>query len=222
MPPGGPEDFESPAILRLRPDTNAVNVRANAITYNFDKVVSERPQGATDLASLFLISPSHGMPRVSWRRNMIAVSPRGGFDPATTYSVRMLPGLTDLQGNIDTVGRALVFSTGPAIATGTLRGIVFDWLAEKVAPQAFIEAFPVPTSRDSTRYLTVADSTATNSPLPPGRYLLQASIDQNKNRLPAARLFDGHHRARDSVRHEILASCTTPAQESRRSRSSIP
>ena len=209
MPPGGPEDFESPAILRLRPDTNAVNVRANAITYNFDKVVSERPQGATDLASLFLISPSHGMPRVSWRRNMIAVSPRGGFDPATTYSVRMLPGLTDLQGNVDTVGRALVFSTGPAIATGTLRGIVFDWLAEKVAPQAFIEAFPVPTSRDSTRYLTVADSTGRYelAHVPPGRYLLRASIDQNKNRLLDPReLFDTVTIAlTDSVRHEILA-----------------
>ncbi len=120
MPPGGPEDDVSPAVERLRPDTNAVNVRAGGdVTFDFDKVVSERPQGAPDLNGIFLISPSYGVTRLSWRRNSISIHPSGGFKPATTYTVRMLPGLTDLQGNVDTVGRTLVFSTGPTIADGS-------------------------------------------------------------------------------------------------------
>ena len=157
-PPGGPEDFDGPNILRVRPDTNAVNVRSGGVTFQFDEVVGERPQGAADLASLFLISPSQGRPGVSWRRTQISVRPQGGFRPNTTYSVTMLPGLSDLEGNVDSLGRTLVFSTGPTIARGNVRGIVFDWLAEKPAPRAFIEAFPVPTARDSARYIAVADS----------------------------------------------------------------
>lgn len=209
MPPGGPEDEESPAIIRQRPDTNAINVRpGDAVTFNFDKVVSERPQNAPDLAGLFLISPSYGVPTVSWRRNMIAVRPRGGFRSGTTYTVRMLPGLADLQGNVDTVGRTVVFSTGPTIADGAMRGIVFDWLAEKVAPQAVIEAFPLPTPRDSTRYLAVADSTGRFelAHVPPGRYLLRASIDQNKNRFldPREQYDTATITLADSVRREML------------------
>lgn len=208
-PPGGPEDFDTPKILRVRPDTNAVNVRAGGVTFEFDEVVSERPQGAPDLAGLFLISPSAGDPRVSWRRKTISVSPRGGLKPGTTYNVRMLPGLSDLEGNADSVGTLLVFSTGPTIASGHLRGIVFDWLAEKPGAQAFIEAFPVPTARDSVRYLAVADSSGRYdlANIPSGRYLLRGSIDANKNRLLDPReLYDTVSvTLADSLRHEILA-----------------
>ncbi len=210
MPPGGPEDDISPGIARLRPDTNAVNVRAGGnVTFEFDKVVSERPQGAPDLNGLFLISPSYGVTRLSWHRNSISVHPPGGFRPATTYTVRMLPGLTDLQGNVDTVGRTLVFSTGPTIATGAIRGIVFDWIAEKAAPNAVVEAFPVPTPRDSARYITIADSVGRFdlAHLPTGRFLLRGSIDQNKNRfLDPREMFDTVTvNLTDSSRREILA-----------------
>ncbi|MEP7382186.1 MAG: Ig-like domain-containing protein [Gemmatimonadota bacterium] len=210
MPPGGPEDDIAPGIARIRPDTNAVNVRAGgSVTFDFDKVVSERPQGAPDLPALFLISPSFGPTSLSWRRNSISVHPRDGFKQGTTYTVRMLPGLTDLQGNVDTVGRTLVFSTGATIATGELRGIVFDWLAEKPAPNAVIEAFPLPTPRDSARYLAVADSAGRFdlTHVPAGRYLLRGSIDQNKNRfLDPRELFDTMTVAlADSARREILA-----------------
>ncbi len=207
-PPGGPEDFDGPTVTRVRPDTNAVNVRADGVNFQFSEVVSERPQGASDLASLFLISPSRGMPAVSWRRTQITVSPRGGFKPNTTYSVTMLPGLVDLEGNADSLGRAVVFSTGPALAKGHVRGIVFDWLAEKVAARAFVEAFPLPTAQDSVRYLTMADSLGRFdlANVPPGRYLLRTSVDQNKNRILDPReLYDSATVSlTDSLRREML------------------
>ena len=208
IPPGGPETYDPPKVLRARPDTNAVNVRAGGVTYSFDKVVSERPVGAADLGALFLISPSHGAPNVSWRRTTISVSPKGGFRPNTTYRVRMLSGLADLEGNVDSTGSVIVFSTGATIARGNLRGIVFDWMAEKVAPQAFIEAFPLPTDRDSTRYIAQADSMGRFDlgNVPAGRYVLRASVDQNKNRyLDPRELYDTMTvTLADSLRREIL------------------
>ena len=61
-PPGGPPDDDPPHLVRIRPDTNARNVRAGAVSMQFDEVISERPQGATGLSGLFLISPSIGEP----------------------------------------------------------------------------------------------------------------------------------------------------------------
>jgi hypothetical protein len=168
--------------VRIRPDSNATNVRGDAIGFEFDEVISERPQGAQSLAELFLISPSTGPNSLSWRRTRLEVKPRGGLKPNTTYSVVMLPGLTDLEGNVDSVGTSVVFSTGPSIATGRLHGVVFDWMSERTAPRAFIEAFALP---DSTRYLGFADSTGRYvlEHLPAGRYLLRGLVDQNRNRL---------------------------------------
>ena len=209
VPPGGPEDFDPPTIQRVRPDTNAVNVRDGAVTFSFNEVVSERPQGSGTLAGLFLISPSWGEHSVSWRRTTVSVRPRGGLRPNTTYTVRMLPGLTDLENNVDSAGATVVFSTGATIAQGNMRGIVFDWLAEKPAPQAMVEAFPLPTPRDSVRYLTLADSVGRFdlAHVPPGRYLLRASVDQNRNRLVDAReLYDTMSVTLvDSLRREVLA-----------------
>lgn len=181
-PPGGPVDEDAPLLVRVRPDTNATNVRDDAIGFEFDEVISERPQGAQSLSELFLISPSSGVNSLSWRRTRLEVKPRGGLKPNTTYRVVMLPGLTDLEGNVDSIGTSVVFSTGPSIATGRLRGVVFDWMNERAAPRAFIEAFALP---DSTRYLGFADSTGRFdlAHLPPGRYLLRGVVDQNRNRL---------------------------------------
>jgi hypothetical protein len=94
----------------------------------------------------------------------------------------MLPGLTDLDGNVDSVGRSVVFSTGASLATERLRGVVFDWLAERAAPRAFVEAIALP---DSVRYLAFTDSTGryTIEHLPPGTFLLRGLVDQNRNRL---------------------------------------
>ncbi|MCC6928429.1 MAG: Ig-like domain-containing protein [Gemmatimonadaceae bacterium] len=208
-PPGGPETYDPPRILRMRPDTNAVNVRGGSIAFDFDKVINERPMGASSLAGLFLISPSYGEPSVSWRRDFIAVSPKGGFRANTTYHVRMLPGLTDLEGNVDSVTREFVFSTGPVIAKAHIRGNIFDWQSEKPGQLALIEAFPIPTSKDSLRYLTLADSLGRFdlANLPVGEYLLRGIIDQNKNRLLDPReLYDTMKVALvDSARREILA-----------------
>ena len=78
MPPGGPPDKVPPQLVRITPDTNALNVRGDAITFEFDEVVSERPRGAPTLAELFIVSPSRGPSGVSWRRRTVQIIPRVG------------------------------------------------------------------------------------------------------------------------------------------------
>ncbi|HEX5971301.1 MAG TPA: Ig-like domain-containing protein [Gemmatimonadaceae bacterium] len=179
-PPGGPEDHAPPQLVRVTPDTNAVNVKAENVTFYFDETINDRGSGAQELGRRFLISPSDGEPRVSWHRSRIDVRPRNGFRPNTAYSVSMLPGLSDLRGNAMKSSAKVVFSTGPVIPSGVVNGVVFDWAAERPAPLALIQAL----TPDSTLYLDQADSAGTFAlkPLPPGRYLVRGIIDANGNR----------------------------------------
>src|SRR5687768_13727930 len=56
-PPGGPEDPDPPELVAITPDTMATGASPRAVVFRFNEVVSERPQGATTLGGLFLISP---------------------------------------------------------------------------------------------------------------------------------------------------------------------
>jgi hypothetical protein len=207
IPPGGPTDTDPPVLVRVSPDTNATNVRGGAITFEFNEVVSERPQGVPSLDELFIVSPSLGPNSVSWRRTRIEIVPRGGLRPNTTYRVQMLPGMVDLDNNIDSTGLTLVFSTGPTMATGRIAGRVFDWTANRPAPRAMVEAIRLP---DSARYATEADSSGAFeiTQMPPGQFLLRALIDQNRNAIIDTReLFDSVTvTLADSLRREMLAA----------------
>lgn len=207
IPPGGPTDRNPPRVVRITPDSNAINVRGNAIAFQFDEVVSERPRSARELADLFIVSPSRGPSGVSWRRTRVEIRPRGGLRPNTTYTVRLLPGMVDLDSNTDTTGVTLVFSTGPALATGQIAGRVFDWVAARPAARAVVHAIMLP---DSLRYATEADSSGafTITHLPPGQFLLRALIDANKNGAVDSReLFDSLTiTLADSFRRDMLAA----------------
>jgi hypothetical protein len=206
-PPGGPPDKVPPKLLRVTPDSNALNVRGDAIAFEFDEVVSERPRSAPDLERLFIVSPSRGPSGVSWRRTRVEIRPRGGLLPNTTYTVRMLPGMVDLDGNVDSIGVTVVFSTGSALATGRIAGRVFDWVAGRPAPRALVDAIMLP---DSARYTAEADSSGAFviAPVPPGRFLLRALIDANRNGAVDGReLFDSSTvTLTDSLRREMLAA----------------
>jgi len=153
MPPGGPPDAELPVLQRILPDSNAVRVRVPAVVLRFDEVVSERsaptaaPGGAaaggaaTGLAGLLVLSPSDGRDEVVWRREALELRPRGGFRPNTAYRVTLLPGLADLRGNRITEPFSFVFSTGAAIPTGEVSGVLFDWTTGRPAVNARVDLF---------------------------------------------------------------------------------
>jgi hypothetical protein len=180
-PPGGPEDHEPPEVVAVVPESGAVNFKRRVVEFRFDEVITDRGTGAAALGQLVLISPRDGAPRVSYRRDAIAVRPRSGWRANTAYTVTLLPGAADLRGNASKSRRTVVLSTGAAVPPFALRGRVFDWMAERPAPQAWVEAVSRP---DSVVYVAVADSNGafTVGPLPDGAYTLRAFIDQNNNR----------------------------------------
>jgi hypothetical protein len=194
MPPGGPPDDQAPRVARISPDSNALNVRDDAVLIHFDEVIAERPTatgtrpgaavpGATGLAAIVSISPSDGRERVIWRRTAIEIEPRRGFRPNTAYRVVLEPGVTDLRGNVVDARIEFVFSTGGALPTSVLGGVVFDWAGAKAASRARIDVFP---PGDSTlRWSATADSLGqfTVRDLTPGRYLVRGWIDGNSDRL---------------------------------------
>jgi hypothetical protein len=127
-----------------------------------------------------LISPRDGAPRVGWHRSRISVRGHKDWKPNTTYTVTMLPGISDLRGNSDKTGVELVFSTGPEIASQSISGVVFDWPAGHPAPNAIVEAVSHP---DSVVYIGRADSLGhfRIPHMPPGSFTVFGWIDANSN-----------------------------------------
>jgi hypothetical protein len=76
-----------------------------------------------------------------------------------------------------------VFATGSVIPNGVVRGLVFDWLQQRPAPGARIEAL---TGGDTVlRYIATADSVGRFAlpHLPAGAWRITAYTDQNNNRV---------------------------------------
>jgi hypothetical protein len=207
-PPGGPPDARPPVILRVSPDTNAVNARPDEFEIRYDEVINERPARASELAQVYLVSPvpADGRIEVRWRRDRVEISLRRGWRANTTYTVTQLPGLSDLRGNVDTSAHTFIFSTGPTRPNTVIRGQVFDWVAGRAAPRAYVEAIQLP---DSLTWITYADSLGRfEIPYaPPGEYHLRATVDANSNRvLDRRELFDSATvKLADSVTREMLA-----------------
>jgi hypothetical protein len=174
----------------VRPESGAVvpDWKDDAVI-QFDEVIDEMGGGGrggsgagiAGLARQVILSPVHGDVAVSWGRTRIRVKPKEGWKPGRVYHLELLPGIVDLRRNILKKGQLVVFSTGPAIPQATVTGNAIQWVEQRSMVGALIEAVPLP---DSVGYLTVADSAGRFhlDALPPGRYVVYATLDQNNNR----------------------------------------
>jgi hypothetical protein len=182
VPPGGPVDTEAPKVLRITPDSGKTGVTPHEVVFKFDEVVNERPAAVQSLGALFLISPRDGDPRVGWHRSEVSVRPRKGWKANTAYTITMLPGISDLRGNIRNSGTVTMFATGATFPTSRIRGTLFNWADARVLPKALVEARPV--TDTATVYVASTDSTGsyTLPNLPPGQYLVRGIGDENNNR----------------------------------------
>ena len=215
QPPGGPDDHTPPVVVSIKPDSGQLNIRPKQIDFQFDEVVAQQALGATDLSKLFLISPREGDLDVSWHRSRITIKPRKPYRANTAYVVTMFPGLADLRGNVRKEGASITFSTGPTIPRLGITGTVFDWAAQRVAPNALVEALL--RSDTTLMFVAVADSSGhfEVGPLDSGAYIVRAIIDQNSNRqidrnekwdTTAARVLD----VRPAVELDAIERDTTP------------
>jgi hypothetical protein len=205
MPPGGPVDRAPPTLVRVTPDTGTLNARVREVQFRFDKVVSERPRGAQSLEQIVVVSPSDGQVILDWRREVLAVRPRRGWRANTAYTVTILPGLSDLHGNATTKPLHTEFSTGSVMPRAVVRGVVFDWVGQRPASGARIEAMHGPDT--VLKFIAAADSAGrfTLPGMPSGALLVRAFVDQNGNRaLDSLELWDSTSVAlADSARREF-------------------
>lgn len=183
MPPGGPVDAEAPQIVDIAPDSGKVGTTPRAVTFRFNEVVSERPSGAPSLSALFLISPRDGAPRVDWSREEISVRPRRGWRANTAYTITLLPGLSDLRGNVRNTATVTVFATGNSIPVSRITGTLYNWAEGRaVGRGGVVQAWP----RGDTTLVYVANTDSAGAysltALSPGQYTVRGLSDDNNNR----------------------------------------
>jgi hypothetical protein len=179
-PPGGPQDRRPPVVIATEPDTFAVLTKPfdGPVVFRFDERISERPSTGT-LDDAVLVSPHTGDVRVSHGRTTIEVKLDGGFEPGKVYRVTLLPVVKDLFNNTMMDPVDLVFSTGAEIVPSAIAGEAWDRITGRGMEGAVVTA----TSEDSTVYLARTDSGGIYAfrYLVPGRYLLTAFEDRNRN-----------------------------------------
>lgn len=202
-PPGGPPDFTSPVLLGIVPDSGTVlDGFDDELEFQFDEVIQERSGGG--LENLVIVSPRPEQTEVSWRRSRVTVQPKGGWHPGVVYQVTLLPGVTDLRNNRLDTTLTVIFSTGGDIPNTRLTGTVVDWEQGRVGAGALVEAILLP---DSLVYVANADSVGdfVMAHVPPGDYLMLASIDQNNDRERGSReAFDSVSVALDSAASHVF------------------
>lgn len=215
-PPGGAPDKLPPKLLGIVPESGQVKVLPRSAIFRFDEVVSERPAGAAKLEDMFIVSPRGRGVDVEWNREEVWIRPQGGWRKDLVYTITMLPGMSDLRGNVLKSGSTLVFATGATIYDTRLSGLLFDWVKGLPSPLTLVEAVD---RRDTTiQYVGLTDSVGRFNirHLPPAAYLVRSSVASGSSigatQGPSLRGFD-RRRAwdtlsvvlNDSARVELLA-----------------
>lgn len=209
-PPGGPPDNTPPTLVSVRPESLAIYRDFDgAVEFRFDEVISEGGQasmglGTGDLEKLIIVSPTTRVPKVSWKRNVLTVEPREGWEPNRVYRIELRPGVVDLRRNRLDSGTVVTFTTGAPIPDARLTGSVLDWAGARMAVAGLVEAILLP---DSLSYRGITDSSGRFDlgPLPRGRYMLFGVLDQNRNlRRESRDAYDSVLVTTDSVAPAVL------------------
>jgi hypothetical protein len=181
-PPGWVPDQTAPQLLSTNPAQLAIVPGfKGAVVFKFDERISEN--GMND--ELAVVSPDTGLPKVTKHGREIRVEPRGGWKPGQVYQVVLLPSFRDLFGNQAREPAQLVFSTGPAITSTVVAGMLTDRITGQVVSGALVQAI----SKDSLAYTTASDSAGFFALryLPQGSYTVRAFVDRNHDRHPQFR-----------------------------------
>ncbi|MGH7564809.1 MAG: Ig-like domain-containing protein [Gemmatimonadota bacterium] len=111
FPPGGPEDRLPPVLVETDPAQRSVNAAADqAITLTFDEVIDDRQLG--ELRRLIRVNPDDPEFDLLLEENIVTLAPDEPMIEDLTYSVTVLPGVRDREGNATTEPQSILFSVG--------------------------------------------------------------------------------------------------------------
>ena len=158
-PSGGPEDREGPTVVAMEPASEAVNVRKNSrIVLTFSEWLH------TSSSKGIAIYPEIPI-KTKVRGKRLEIKPADPLNDSTTYHVVITTALKDLRNNPMGEPLSIVFSTGPALDSGTISGCVAD--PSKQPLQPVVALFRAPWHPDDTgftgpaSYLAQSDSSGT-------------------------------------------------------------
>ncbi len=97
--------------METDPAQRAVNAAPDqAITLTFDEVIDERQLG--ELQRLILVNPDDPEFDLELDENVVTLAPDEPMIDALTYTVTVLPGVRDREGNATTEPQSILFSVG--------------------------------------------------------------------------------------------------------------
>lgn len=111
FPPGGPQDLDPPVLAQSEPADRAVNATTDQeITLVFDDILDYRME--RELSRLIVTNPSVPEFEIELDDEIVVLKPQGSLIEGITYSVTLLPGLEDRDGNASIEPRTLLFGVG--------------------------------------------------------------------------------------------------------------
>ena len=170
-PPGGPADITPPLVVRVSPDSAAVNVPASApIRITFTERVDEK----SIERALWVTPGGASKPRIDFKGDAVEIKLGRAFPESTTLSVLITTLLRDrrAESRENHIAKPIhwVFSTGATIWPGSIRGTL-----EKVGVQTGqgVVLITLYEERgDSIPNPTTADPIAVTEPDSSGRFAL--------------------------------------------------
>ncbi len=124
-PTGGPKDTIPPVVLKMEPDSNAINfpVVKGKITITFDEYVQLKDPSK----NIILSPPQKKRPKTSIKGKSIVVTFEEPLDSNTTYSLNFGNAIVDNNESNPLPFFTYTFSTGTTIDTMMLSGNVYDY-----------------------------------------------------------------------------------------------
>jgi len=133
-PTGGPKDIDPPKIKKCSPVSGSINYTGNAIKLDFDEFVV-----LNNLQQELIVSPPlRHQPEFKIKGKSVIILFKDTLEENTTYTFNLGAGIKDFhEGNI-LDSNIIVFSTGPEIDSGQVKGHVQDAFSLKPIEKALI------------------------------------------------------------------------------------
>ncbi len=124
-PSGGPKDTIPPVVIKMLPDSNAINfpVSKGKIAITFDEYVQLKDPSK----NIILSPPQKKRPKTSIKGKSIVVTFEEPLDSNTTYSLNFGNSIVDNNESNPLPFFTYTFSTGGSIDTMMLSGSVYDY-----------------------------------------------------------------------------------------------
>ncbi len=185
---GGKRDELPPKLINSIPTNNTTNFNANEIVLQFDEFVQVKNVSA----SVYINPKLKTKPEVSAEGKKVKIKlALNELEANTTYNINFGDCISDMHEGNKLKNFNYVFSTGPAIDTLSLKGIITSAFNNAISENLVVALYSKENKNDSTIYkntpnyytYTSANGNYVFDYLPKKEFVVVAFKDKNKNLL---------------------------------------